>query len=399
MPALGLRENHDWLSAFIHFTRHGEAPTKMYFWVGVASIAAVLRRRVWFDQMTFRWYPNMYTILVAPPGVVSKTTTAKLGFDQLVRKVPGIRFGPDVVTWQALLDSFQDAHEGFMYAGEAQEESALTVAVGEFGNFLKPDDRDMIDQLVNIWDGEAIKKRTRMDGEQFINNPCLNLIGCTTPAWIAQNFPEYLIGGGLTSRMLFVYADTKQQYVAYPFRHMPENFQAIRESLIRDLERISTLVGPMQLTAEALEWGEAWYENFHKVEAKRIDETLLGGYISRKQTLVHKIAMCLSASQGDSMLIDQPTLARAVAVLSELEADMPKVYSKIGMSTESGASMSILAYLKRAGGPVSYVELYRYVYRLFPDPNEFNKIIEGMHKAGMITATNGPGGFIFGLPS
>jgi Protein of unknown function (DUF3987) len=393
------REHHDWVSAFLGFTSHGEAPTKMYFWVGVATIAAALRRRVWFDQRTFRWYPNLYTLLVAPPGVVSKTTTAKLGFDQLLRKVPGIKFGPDVVTWQALLDAFQTVHEMVHYRGEQFYESALTVAVGEFGNFLRPDDRDMVDQLVNLWDGESIKKQTRMDGEQYIDSPCLNMIGCTTPSWIAQNFPEYLIGGGLTSRMLFVYADTKAKFVAYPFRHVPPNFDELRESLIRDLERISQLVGPFSITDDAVAFGEEWYERWHAQEAKRMDENLLGGYISRKQTLAHKVAMCLSASQGNSLIIDRPTLERAVNVLSELEADMPKVYSKIGMSQESGASLTVLSYVQRAAPrPVPYQELYRYLFMKFPNPDEFNKLIEGMTKSGMLGHANTEQGLVFTLP-
>ena len=317
------REHHDWLSAFMDYTRHGEAPPKCYFWVGVATIAGALKRRVWVDQATFKWYPNLYTLLVAPPGVVSKSTTAALGMD-LLRSCAGIQFGPDVVTWQALFDSFTDVHEGIPYQGDMLEMSALTIAVSEFGNFLRPDDREMVDQLVNLWDGYPVKKRTRMDGEQVIQNPCLNVIGCTTPSWIAQNFPEYMIGGGLTSRMLFVYAETKEKYVAYPFRHVPPDFLARREALIRDLERISQLVGPFHLTDEAIAWGEAWYERFHRTEARLIDETLLGGYINRKQTLVHKIAMCLAASLGDELVITQPILERSVSLITELEAEMPK---------------------------------------------------------------------------
>lgn len=392
------RENYDWLSAFLEMTSKGEAPTKMYFWIGVTSIAGALRRRVWFDQVTFRWYPNLYTILVAPPGIVNKTTTMKLGLDLLLRKVPGIKFGPDVVTWQALLDAFGAAHESFMWEGELYYQSPLTISVGEFGNFLKPDDRDMVDQLVNLWDGESIKKQTRMDGQQFIESPCLNMVGCTTPSWIAQNFPEYMIGGGLTSRMLFVYAETKAKYVAYPFRHISKDFGRLRDSLIRDLERISMMTGPFTLTDEALDWGEEWYEHFHKVEARKIDETILGGYISRKQTMVHKVAMCLSASQSNSRVIDKPTLERAVAVLTELEADMPKVYSKIGMTSESSATLTIVAFLKRVGKPVVFQEVYRYVHRQFPDPREFAQIAEGLHKAGMIVMEQKPEGIMFRLP-
>lgn len=385
---MAAREYHDWLTGFIEYTKHAEAPPKLYFWVGLATIAAALRRRVWIDQGYFKWYPNLYLLLVAPPGVVAKSTTADLGID-LLRSVPGLQFGPDVVTWQALFDAFRDVHEGVSFNGEMLEMSALTISASEFGNFLRPDDREMVDQLVNIWDGKPVKKRTRMDGEQIIQNPCLNLIGCTTPAWIAGNFPEYLIGGGLTSRMVFVYAEQKHQYVAYPVRNLPADHNERRERLIRDLERVSLLLGPMELTEAAFTWGKEWYERFHREEARRIDETLLGGYINRKQTLAHKVAMCLVASRGDDLVIDQPDLARAVALLTELERDMPKVYSKIGMSPEAVAGDQVLSFLRREGR-TPYLTLYRYMHKHFPNADRFNEMLEGLTKSGQIRVTSDP---------
>ena len=64
------RIHNDWLSAFLDYTQFGEAPKHMYFWAGVSAIAGALRRKVWIDQAYFRWYPNFYICLVAPPGIV-----------------------------------------------------------------------------------------------------------------------------------------------------------------------------------------------------------------------------------------------------------------------------------------------------------------------------------------
>jgi hypothetical protein len=44
-----------------------------------STLAGALRRRVWLDQAYFRWHPNFYIVLVAPPGIVSKSTTAGVG--------------------------------------------------------------------------------------------------------------------------------------------------------------------------------------------------------------------------------------------------------------------------------------------------------------------------------
>ncbi|MEM5734298.1 hypothetical protein AAEI00_21825, partial [Shewanella algae] len=73
-----------------------------------------LRRKVWIPQGYFNWYCNMYIVMVAPPGIVAKSTTTNIAM-QLLRRVPGIKFGPDIVTWQALVTAFADANESFPY--------------------------------------------------------------------------------------------------------------------------------------------------------------------------------------------------------------------------------------------------------------------------------------------
>jgi len=203
------RESRDWLTDFVAAAEWGEAPQFMYFWTGVATIAAALRRKVWIDMGEFVWYPNLYTLIVAPPGIVQKSTTADIGM-RLLAEIPGIHFGPATLTWQALYDAFAEVGEEFQIGPQEMAiQFPLVINSSEFGITLNPKDTEMIDQLVHIWDGRPMSKRTRKDGELKISSPCLNMIACTTPSWIAENVPAYLIGGGLTSRMLFVYADEK----------------------------------------------------------------------------------------------------------------------------------------------------------------------------------------------
>lgn len=378
------RELPDWLTEFMENTKWGEAPPYFYFWTGVSTIACALRRQVWLDMGTFTWYPNLYTLLVAPPGIVQKSSTSDLGM-RLLRQIPGLKQGPSTLTWQSLYDAFLEVGTEFEVSPtETRTQYPLYINSSEFGITLNMQDTDMIDQLVHIWDGAELRKRTRMDGELIIPTPSLNLIACTTPSWIAENVPEYLIGGGLTSRMLFVYGEEKSRYIAYPQRHMPKDYVQRQGRLVRDLERISQLIGGFSLTPAAFEWGEEWYENFHRNEAPKIDKTLLGGYIARKQTLVHKVAMILVVSRGNTLVIDRPDLERAVALITELEKNMPKVYDKIGMSQHSQASVKVLAFLDRNGGQSDFNTLFRFMHRDYPDAEMFEKILMGMMEARYI---------------
>lgn len=379
------RNFKDWLSAFCDYAGYGEAPRRMYHWVGVSAIAGALRRKVWLDMTYFRWYPNFYVIIVAPPGIVSKSTTAGIGME-LLRQLPGIRFGPDVVTWQALVSAFADAGEAFEHAQEWHTMSAITIESSEFGNLLNPQDKDMVDMLVNLWDGKQgnFEKRTKGSGTDIVQNPWINLIACTTPAWIAGNFPEYMIGGGFTSRCVFVYAEEKAKYVAYPYLEVPDYLPQMKAQLVQDLEHISTaFTGPFTLSQDAIEWGTKWYKEHYQTPNPALDDARFGGYRARKQTHVHKLAMVLSAATRDDMVISSGELVRAYEMVTELEADMPYVFSQIGQEQDAYHTQRMINFIKKSGGAF-YQDAYRQVHANFPHAKDFEEIIQGCIRAGML---------------
>lgn len=394
------RNHSDWLAGFLDYTKFGEAPKHMYFWAGVSAIAGALRRKVWIDQAYFKWYPNFYICLVAPPGIVSKSTTAGVSMN-LLRRVPGIKFGPDVVTWPALVSAFADSTEGFELNGMIYPMSAMTLESSEFGNLLNPQDKEMVDLLVSLWDGKqgTFEKSTKHSGKDSVENPWINLIACTTPAWIAGNFPEYMVGGGFTSRTIFVYADAKEKFVAYPGLRVPANLEAQADRLVEDLTQISMLAGEYKLTSDAVAWGEAWYQQHYTVRAANLDLDRFGGYIARKQTHIHKLAMVLSAAQGSSMLIEPEHLEVAHSMITDLEPDMQFVFSKIGRSDASLHAERLITFV-HAQGEVGFQAAYRHVHSHFSSMRDFEDVLSGLVRAGFINliTKNGLPTLTAGLP-
>jgi len=377
----------DWLNAYIEYASFSEAPRRMHFWSGVSAISGALRRRVWIDMSYFKWHVNQYIIFVAPPGIVSKSTTVAIAMD-ILRKVPGVQFGPDVVTWPALVSAFAAATEQFELSGEWHTQSALTLVSSEFGNLVNPQDREMIDMMVNLWDSHtgAFKKVTKGSGNDTVENPFINLIACTTPAWIAGNFPEYVIGGGFTSRCLFVYAETKDKFNAYPSLTVPKNIKAAQEALVHDLEHISKeLCGPYILTPEAFEWGKHWYRRHYESPPALLKyDDRFGGYIARKQTHLHKLAMVLAASVRDDLIITPEDLDLADTMISDLEIDMPKVFAKIGRSEESVQAERFIQFISQQEREISFEEAYHYVHLHFPNMRDFEGIFAGAVQSGQI---------------
>lgn len=366
------------------YASFSEAPKHMHFWTAVSTVAGALRRRVWIDMAYFRWYPNFYVILVAPPGVVSKSTTAGIGMS-LLKKVPDIKFGPDVVTWQALVTGFAESTMTYEYEGAYHAMSALTIESSEFGNLLNPSDKEMVDLLVSLWDGKqgVFEKKTKGSGCDSVENPWINLIACTTPSWIAGHFPEYMIGGGFTSRCVFVYADKKARLVAYPNQIVPDNLIQTATQLIEDLTQISQLVGSYQLTPKALAWGEKWYANHYESKHLHLDDDRFGGYLARKQTHIHKLAMVLAAAESSIMEITDEHLAVADTMVTDLEQDMQFVFSKIGKSEDAIYTERLIWYVQKRQGCL-YAEAYRYVHSYFPKMQDFESIITGCVRSGYL---------------
>lgn len=386
------RNHADWLKAYLEYSQHTEAPTRMRFWCGVSAIAGALRRKVWIDQIYFKWYANFYIVMVAPPGVVSKSTTASVAM-QLLRQVPGVHFGPDIVTWPSLVTSFAAAAEAFEWPrGVYNVMSAMTLESAEFGNLLNPQDREMVDLYVTLWDGKqgALRKETKTSGNDSVENPWINLIACTTPSWIAGTFPEYMIGGGFTSRCVFVFADKKERRVAYPRNHTPPDMPRLERALVHDLTEIAKISGEYVLTPEAEAWGTEWYDRHQDHPPPALNDDRFGGYIARKQTHIHKLAMVLAASQSNQLVITAEHLAVANQMVSDLEQDMVQVFARIGRSEESMHTERFYQYILHTG-KVEWDVAFRHVHKYFPGLRNYEDMLAGMLKAKLLVLSQESG--------
>ena len=338
------RKFANWLKAYTHYRRDSESPTSFHFWTGVSVLAGALRRRVWIDMKKFQWTPNFYIILVGPPGVAAKSTSISMGM-RLLSKVPGVKFGPESMTWQALAKDLEDAVEHVEYynsAGvkELAKMSCLTIEITELGTFLRLDDDQLMSFLIRMWEGQrdTFRHKTKASGNVEVDNPWLNIIGATTPAWMKENFPEAMIGGGLTSRVVFIYGDKKRLLIPYPDEVIPPQEEAkLREDLVTDLVEISKLSGPYQLSPFAREWGRAWYSDHNNPDLRppHLASDRYGGYLARKQTHLHKFAIVLAAAKRNQLLIEEDDLREADAIITDNEKDMLKVFQSIGVVTQS----------------------------------------------------------------
>lgn len=331
------RNFENFIGAYLGYTKHLESPSDYHIWTAISIIAGALRGKCYIDMGYFRWKPNQFVIFVAPPGVVAKSTTSGVGTD-LLRNVPGVNFGPSSCTWQALLGSLAESTESFTVGMKREQHSCVTFEASELGTFLNFRDPEMVDVIVDLWDAKdkPLTRKTVGGGVIEVPSPWINLIGCTTPSWIQSSLPEYAVGGGFTSRTLFVFADKKEQLVAYPQDFVPADHQKKRRKLIEDLTRISNIEGAFELDAEAKAFGKEWYVEHNNNRPEHLKDDRLGGYWARKQTHMHKIAMCLSAARDNKKVITKQDLKKALALLAVCEQNLSKVYNVITDDRDAG---------------------------------------------------------------
>lgn len=375
-----------WLEAYVDHQRFTESPKAFHFWTGVSTIAGALRRKVWVNMRHFQWTPNMYVVLVGPAGMVSKSTSLRSGLT-LLEQVEGVFFGPQSMTWQALIQSFKKAQAPLEVNGEQEFISCVSVGVSELGTFLDPDDRPLVDFLTDMWDGQKgpWRRFIKGEGETVLQSPWLNLIACTTPAWLKANFPEDLVGAGLTSRIIFVYKDKKEQLIAYPSEHIEDKEYTEEEDyLLRDLKLIGEIQGEYKLTSEAISWGTKWYNHFQNGGLPaHLANPRLESYVARKQAHVHKLAMVLAASKRNELIITLKDLQEAEAHISALEKDMLKVFQSIGVHAQAVTTNTVVKMISNHPSGIDYVSLWNLCIANMAQ-KDFSESLKGALDAGIV---------------
>jgi len=229
--------------------------------------------------------------------------------------------------------------------------SCLTVSISELGTFLQTDNDQHVSTLVRLWDGQldTFRHHTKASGKIEIQNPWLNLIAATTPAWLKENFPEDMIGGGLASRIVFVYGDKKRNLIPYPDEIIPGPTKAkLKDDLIADLIDISKIVGEYKLSGFARDFGRGWYTDHNNpdLRAAYLSSDRYNGYLARKQTHLHKLALVLAAAKRDKLLIEEDDLTEAEQIITDNEKAMLRVFESIGISPQAKYVKEIVSIVR-----------------------------------------------------
>lgn len=336
------RRLNDWINNYLVYTEDSEPPTSFKEWCAVSVIAAALQRKCWLSWGSIPFFPNLYIVLTAPAGKARKGTAMAPARKFL--EALELPMAAEAVTREALIRTLKESEQMTPMDGERPPciHSSLTVFSPELTVFLGYNNVQLMSDLTDWFDcSSKWVYRTKTAGVDEINGVFLNLIGATTPDLIRSTLPLDAIGGGLTSRMIFVYEEKKGKIVPFPFLS-PEQ-EGLGNDLRYDIELIHNLKGKFTVTKPFLElWGDWYVAQEGKSPFGYSASRAFDGYIERRPTQILKLSMIMNASRTDSMQIDEEDLSRAIALLERAEKKMPKVFGGVGLSQQSNLTYKII---------------------------------------------------------
>ena len=385
MPNLS---NSNWLESYLRLMENTEPARLFDKWVGYSVIASALRRKVSLQLGRLVYYPNIYVVLVAEPGVARKTQAIKYGVSFL-NTIPDIRLSADSSTKEAMTDDIESSGmDELLVDGTTLRHSSLNIISKEFESFLgqKKENTRMLTALTDLFDcPDDWSSRTKHSGSNKIINPLVNLLAATTPDSLANSLPASAVGGGLTSRIMFIWADKKKKSVAIPA--MTEEELKIKEMLEKDLYRISRLSGNYTMTAECMKKWIAWYDRFDEDESgdRVCPDKSFSGWYSRKPTYIIKISILRAAAESSKLVIEWKHIEKAIEEIREVEYLMGNAFKAIGKSEISGEVDNVLQIIRNAG-KISEKELMTKIWRDI-DATKFTNVSDTLIKTGKVVRT------------
>ena len=352
------RRTIDWIKAWLTYTDNSESPELYNEWVAISMIAAALKRKC-FHIWEKRIYPNFYVILIGPAGKVRKGTAMTPGAQILYEM--GVKLTAQATTREALIRHLNKSSDTFTGQGEVNHPpethmfAALTVFSEEFTVFIGYNNQQLMADLADWYDcKDHWTYDTKNKGTDSIDGVYVNLIGATTPELFQNTLPQDAVGGGLLSRTICVYEETRRKLVTFP-RRTKQDLE-LKALLTLDLEEMLMMAGEFAFSQEFNDLYAKWYPKQDK-EVEFEDERLLA-YIHRRPTHLRKLCMIHNAARGGNMLITGEDFERSLHLLKRTEQRMAYTFAGMGKADHADVLHKIGVYIKIRKS-VWYSELLR----------------------------------------
>lgn len=375
------RRCKNWLNTYLKYVDNTEPPLLYKTWCAISALSIALERKCYIPWVGgFIWYPNMYIVLVGPPGQVRKSTAIRPMVD-IISNLEDIHVSANSTTRESLIRTLAESSSFTVNkdSGEQVEHCSLTILASELAVFIGGNSGQLMSDLSDWWDCPPYwEYKTKHQGCDKINGVWVNMIGATTPDLIEACLPVEMIGSGFASRIIFVYEQEIGKLVTFPT--LSDKEESLKEDLIHDIKLINELSGEFKISDCFKKRWEKWYkDNYYNPPFR---DTKLVGYTSRRPTHIMKLCMLISASKGDSMMLTSVELDEANELLRRTEEKMPRTFTSLGRRTDADIVNSIMTEVAKAG-TITYTKLLNKFY-MDVNTRSFDEMIEALRRTDFL---------------
>lgn len=382
------RRLQNWITSFIEYSDVLASPRVFRQWSAIGILSGVMERRLWVHTKGSNLYPNLYTVLVGPPGVGKSAVLSQV--ERFLRAVPDIHVAPSSVSAASLVDSLVLANRKIVRPNDVPsfvQFHYLTAVASELGVFLPVYDPLFMNSLTKFYDGEHYEERRRTGKVNHlkIEHPHLSIIGGTTPSYLNSFLPEGGWDQGFTSRTIFVYSGESVFKELFPDRSDYNKLEKVYLDLLHDLKSMGNLYGEFNWTAEA----QLAISEWNRAKLPPVPEhNKLVHYNARRLAHCLKLCMIASVSRSSEMVITLEDYQTALGWLLDAETRVVDIFHSMGVAGDSAAiddtwDFIFRMYNKNGKKPVGEHSIVNFLRTKVPSHN-IMRVLEVMLRGGMI---------------
>jgi hypothetical protein len=371
-----------WLDHYLDWTKEDETHEQYRYWCGIAVLSAVLKNKVYFKRGKITVYPNQYIVLVGPPGCGKG---AAIGPAVELGKKTGIpHYLADRMSPEGIIDQLDKgfasvtatSQGGFMPV----QERTTTIVSTELSTLLNGSDW-IYSFLCDTWDKNEYQYTTKTKGQYLLKNMCVGLLGGCTPDFIRKMNKDGMtaITGGYTSRNIYSFVNGKPKTKAFP---NPTD-KVLEDLLVEDLKHIGQIRGELKFEPMALANFIGWFDIFYDPSNhNEFDSEVVQNFKARVWSHAVKLAICLSLSQNDSMVITLEHWKEAIGRVTDVLNTLDFTFRSVGESPLVEAQDRILRFIERRGY-VSFSEILKYNYKHIT-AEDLERVLKVLSLTGLI---------------
>jgi hypothetical protein len=313
-----VRRRGNWIDAYINETERLSAPLINRKWAAITAISGAMERKLWTISRGEPIFPNLFTVIVGPPGV-GKTVAISL-VEDLWRDLKLVHVAKSQLTRASMMDQLAKAERKGVHEHNHEPYSfhSLLVISKDLQTLLPKYEADFMGMLQELYDCKSIseQKRTR-EIEHNIPNPHLVILGATTTSYLTGLFAEEAWEQGLAARVIFIYSDE------ILYGDIFTEHKSMAADLLHDLSIINDLSGPMIWDEDVKKAYTTWYKSGMP---PRPNHPKLIHYNTRRNIQVMKLAMIASIAESNDKIVRMHHYIQALNWLLEAEHLMPEIF-------------------------------------------------------------------------